>query len=178
MVSLPRGRPTTYTDVVANEVCDRLSIGESLRQICRGDHMPSYTTILQWVTDDREGFYDQYVNARERQAEFWAEEILEIADDGSNDWMERETKNGDMITVLDHEHVQRSKLRVDARKWLMARMAPKRFGDKSLNVHAHVHRHEADAEGNVTTPRLMKMLEDLRDDTLTGDALADKEGKP
>ena len=58
------------------------------------------------------------------------EEMLEIADDGSNDWMERTGKDGETgDKVVDHEHVSRSKLRVDTRKWMLARMAPKKYGD-------------------------------------------------
>lgn len=61
--------------------------------------------------------------------ERFAEEILEISDDGTNDWMKR--KVGDeVIDVVDHEHIQRSKLRVDSRKWLMSKIAPKRYGEK------------------------------------------------
>src|SRR3954451_6383604 len=63
--------------------------------------------------------------AREAQADRFANEIIEIADDTSGDWVER-----DGVVVADHEHIQRSKLRVDTRKWLMARMVPKKYGDK------------------------------------------------
>lgn len=59
------------------------------------------------------------------RCERMAEEIQEISDDGSNDWMEREG-----ITVADHEHIQRSKLRVDSRKWLLSKMMPKKYGDR------------------------------------------------
>lgn len=59
-----------------------------------------------------------------------AEEILEIADDGTNDWMMRQGENGVALEpIVDHEHISRSKLRVDARKWLMAKMQPKKYGD-------------------------------------------------
>jgi hypothetical protein len=64
------------------------------------------------------------------RAERMAEEILDIADDGSNDWIERE-QDGRTVIVADHEHIQRSKLRVDARKWLMAKMLPKKYGDRT-----------------------------------------------
>jgi hypothetical protein len=59
-----------------------------------------------------------------------ADEVLEIADDGSNDWMDKEAKSGRLMRTLDHEHVQRSRLRVDARQWLMERFAPDRFGPR------------------------------------------------
>ncbi len=58
------------------------------------------------------------------------DEITDIADDGSNDYIEQEQKNGKIARVLDGEHVQRSRLRVDTRKWVLARMLPKIYGDK------------------------------------------------
>lgn len=92
------------------------------------DGMPCKTAILKWLNEHPD-FATQYAHAREAQAEHFADEILEIADDGTNDWMTR--KQGDeTVTVADHEHISRSKLRVDARKWLMAKMAPKKYGDK------------------------------------------------
>jgi hypothetical protein len=61
-----------------------------------------------------------------------ADEIIDIADDGSNDWMERELESGKTIEVLNAEHVARSRLRVDARKWVAAKLKPKKYGDKTL----------------------------------------------
>jgi len=62
--------------------------------------------------------------------EAWADEIVEIADDGSNDWMQRRLKDGSDETVMDHEHVSRSRLRVDTKKWLLSKLAAKTYGDK------------------------------------------------
>lgn len=60
-----------------------------------------------------------------------ADELLEIADDGTNDWMERIDGDGAGVGwVLNGEHVQRSRVRIDTRKWLLSKMAPKRYGDK------------------------------------------------
>ena len=73
----------------------------------------------------------RYARAREAQMDRWAEEIIEIADEGSNDWMDRQ-QGGETSRVVDHEHVHRSRLRVDAPKWLMAKLAPKRYGDKTV----------------------------------------------
>ena len=126
-----RGRPSKYTEEVADEICRRLSEGESLRAICRDDAMPEESTVRNWVVTDHEGFFAQYARAREAQADYWGDEIIEIADDGSNDYMA--TEHGEK---LDSEHVQRSRLRVDTRKWLMARMAPKKYGDKVAMEHS------------------------------------------
>jgi hypothetical protein len=75
-------------------------------------------------------FRDQYASAREAQADYYAEEIIEISDDGTNDWMERQRTDGSTEEVENKEVLARSRLRVDTRKWLMARMAPKKYGDK------------------------------------------------
>lgn len=125
-----RGRPTAYTPKIAAEICKRLSEGETLEEVCRSDHIPASSTVRLWIVEDREGFSALHARAREAQALRWAEEVVEISDDGSNDWMERNVGDGETITVADHEHISRSKLRVDTRKWLLAKVLPKIYGDK------------------------------------------------
>lgn len=124
-----RGRPTVYDADTAAEICRRMANGEGVSEICRTEGMPPATTVRMWVVDDREGFAAMYARAREAQAERWSEEIVEISDDGTNDWMTRNVGE-DTVVLADHEHIQRSKLRVDARKWLMSKMAPKRYADR------------------------------------------------
>jgi hypothetical protein len=124
----PRGRPSSFTQAVADTICSRLADGQSLREICRDDGIPPQATVFRWL-DDNQIFREQYARARAAQADRFAEEILEIADDGQNDWMDRQVGE-ETIRVPDHEHINRSKLRVDARKWLMSKMAPKKYGDK------------------------------------------------
>jgi hypothetical protein len=125
------GCPVTHTAELAEKICERLSGGESLRSICRDEAMPDERTVRRWALDDREGFSPQYARAREAQAHALADELLEIADDGSNDWMVREGK-----TELNSEHVQRSRLRSDTRKWLLSKMLPKVYGDKMQHTGA------------------------------------------
>lgn len=117
-----------YPPEIRVVICERIANGESLRAICAGDGMPDKSTVFAWLASD-EAFSDQYARARALQAEHMAEEILEIADDGRNDWMERNADE-DAGWVHNGEHSQRSRLRVDARKWLMSKMAPKKYGDK------------------------------------------------
>lgn len=126
------GRPSSYTPEIALSICERMSLGESLREICREEAMPTKTTVMRWLFANLE-FRDQYAKAREAQTEHWAEEILEIADDGSNDYMDRQNKDGSSYETVNSEHINRSRLRVDTRKWLMARMAPKKYGDRVTN---------------------------------------------
>lgn len=127
---MPAGRPSGYSPEVTAEICSRIAEGQSLRTICADEAMPGMRTVFQWLADHQE-FQQQYARAREAQADAFAEEILEIADDASNDWMERLDEDSKSIGwQLNGEHVQRSKLRVDSRKWLASKMAPKRYGEK------------------------------------------------
>lgn len=124
------GRPSDYTPELADEICARLAEGVSLRSVCKADDMPDASTVFRWLRKN-EDFRQQYVRAKHEAADAMSEEIQDIADDGTNDWMEKFDKDGKSIGwELNGEHVQRSKLRIDSRKWLMSKMAPKRYGDK------------------------------------------------
>ena len=125
----PPGRPSDYSRKIALEICKRLGLGEGLRQICASPEMPGKTTVMRWLEAHLE-FREQYARARELQAEHWAEEIIEIADDSRNDFVEKENRDGSTYEALNSENINRSRLRVDTRKWLMARPAPKKYGDK------------------------------------------------
>jgi hypothetical protein len=81
------------------------------------------------VRDDREGFAAAYSCARDLQADCWADDIIEIADDSRNDWIEREIKSGRIIKVVN-EAIARAKLRIDTKKWLLSKLKPERYGDK------------------------------------------------
>lgn len=117
----------TYSQEVADAICDAIADGKSLREICEQDGFPSKTTVMRWLGDpERADFRDQYARAREAQADKLADEILAIADDGLNDTYVDE--NGNKRTDVDV--IARSRLRVDARKWLASKMAPKKYGDK------------------------------------------------
>ena len=82
-----------------------------------------------------QGFLQQYIRAREAQADSLVDDILSIADDARNDWMKR---NGENATGYQEngEALRRSALRIDARKWLAGKMAPKKYGDKQTHEHA------------------------------------------
>lgn len=124
------GRPSDYTPELAIEICRRISDGESLRAVCRDDSMPCTSTVMKWAAEKPE-FSEQYAKARELLLEHWAEEIIEIADDGTNDWMERKNNEGESIGwQVNGEHIQRSRLRADSRKWLLSKLAAKKYGDK------------------------------------------------
>jgi hypothetical protein len=90
--------------------------------------MPGKTTVIRWLAKFPE-FRDQYARAREVQADALLDECLEIADDASGDFVTRQTDNGP-VQAVDYEHIARSKLRVDTRKWAVARLAPKKYGER------------------------------------------------
>lgn len=123
-----------YDKAIFDVICKRMSAGESLRAICKDDGMPAPSTVRLWVLQDQE-YAERYARARSDLYEHWADEILDIADDGKNDFMEREKEAGRVETVPDHEHINRSRLRVDSRKWLLSKLVPKQYGDKQTLEH-------------------------------------------
>lgn len=136
------GRPSDYTQETAELICMRLAEGESLRSVCSDEGMPSKQSVLRWLTKHEE-FRSQYVRAKEQGAEALAEEMFDIADDGANDWMEKKDKDGEAIGwQLNGEHVRRSQLRIDTRKWYLSKIMPKKYGDKVQTDSTVTHKFE------------------------------------
>lgn len=124
------GRPSKFTAELASEICERIADGQSLREICSADDKPNTTTVFRWLSSNTE-FRDQYTRAREAQADALFDEILEIADDGLNDWIERKGDDGTTIGWQENgEALRRSALRIDARKWMAGKLQPKKYSDK------------------------------------------------
>ncbi len=110
------GRPSLYTDALAVKICRRLAEGEALRAICTDKAMPAISTVMGWLFNGKyEDFLEQYTRARQAQAELRADEIIDIADGAEHG---------------ASEAVQAARLRVDARKWVAAKLLPKKYGDK------------------------------------------------
>ena len=124
------GRPSKYTEEITDDICERLAGGESLVSICKDENMPSKSTVFNWL-DEHKAFLDKYVRAREAQADHLADEIIAIADDGLNDTYEIEPG----VRGVNHDVIARSRLRVDARKWMASKLAPKKYGDKVTTEH-------------------------------------------
>jgi hypothetical protein len=109
-----RGRPTRYEAALVAEICTRIAGGDSLRRICAEVMMPAKSTVLGWLFDGRHSkFVEMYARAREAQAEVFVDEIVDLAD-----------------TAAAGENLQALKLRVDARKWVAAKLLPKKYGDR------------------------------------------------
>lgn len=117
-----------YAPEIGDEICAQLADGRSLRTICRDEAMPSLTTVFKWLRENPE-FAQQYARAKEDGVEAMMEDCLEIADDGTNDWMTI-TKGDVEIEIINREAIDRSKLRVDTRKWFASKLKPKKYGDK------------------------------------------------
>jgi len=124
----PRGRPTVYTPDKADEIIERISKGETLRAICRDEHMPGWVTVYRW-RESVPNFAERLARAREDGEEAIAQECMEIADSAKNDWMETHGQD-DVGYKLNGEHVQRSKLRIETRLKLLAIWNPKKWGAK------------------------------------------------
>lgn len=120
----PKGVLSKYTEEISNEIVERLSNGEPLRKICRDEHMPSWQTFYEWVSN-REDFARRIAHARDLGYDAIAEECFDIADDTSRDI--EVTENGIRPNT---EFIQRSKLRIDTRLKLLAKWNPKKYGDK------------------------------------------------
>lgn len=129
------GRLTKYTEAIGTEICRRLADGESLNAICKDDEMPAESTVRSWALDQDHPIAANYARARELGYLKMADEMLEIADDGTRDYTQRENKDGEPYTVVDQDHISRSRLRVETRKWIVARMLPKIYGDKIVAEH-------------------------------------------
>lgn len=127
------GRPSSYNEKQANEICEWIASGKSLDSYCRQKGSPNKSTVYRWIQDFEE-FRNSYVRAREDQAEAFVDQMLEIADDARNDMMMIEGKNGNEKEVVNHEVVMRSKLRIETRKWLAGKMKPKKYGRDMIDV--------------------------------------------
>nr|DAK27585.1 MAG TPA: terminase small subunit [Caudoviricetes sp.] len=107
------GRPTKYNGAMIEDICEKIANGRSLRSICAEDGMPTTSTVCKWLIENKE-FSEQYARAREKQADYFAEEIIEIADSAE----------------AESAAVSKAKLQIDARKWAASKIAPKKYGDK------------------------------------------------
>lgn len=100
------------TEELGDAICEQLAHGKSLTSICKQDRFPSYSTVMNWLGDEKhKAFLEKYTRARDCQADYVGEEILEIADDSTLPVDER-------------------RIKIDTRKWYAGKMKPKKYGDK------------------------------------------------
>jgi len=146
---MPAGRPSDYTQELADVICEQLARGDSMRKVCEADNVPAMSTVFRWLRQQDE-FRQQYEVAKDEAADVMVEEINEIADNSTNDYVTVladaiEEKPASEWTAEDihvlaikaaPEAIQRSRLRVDARKWTASKLKPKKYGDKTSHEHA------------------------------------------
>ena len=128
---MPAGRPKeSVPQEKADEVIQWIANGKPLREFCRIEGNPCFRTVYDWLEKD-EQFSARFARARELGEDVIAQECLEIADNGENDWMERTNKKGESIGwMVNGEAVLRSRLRDDTRLKLLSKWNPKKYGER------------------------------------------------
>jgi hypothetical protein len=122
-----KSRPVAFTEELFVKLLDRLAQGETLVAICADQTMPTRQSLFQKLYKD-ENARELYYAAREMQMEAMAEEILELSDNAENDWSTDDRGR----RMANNDVIQRARLKVDTRKFIMAKMAPRRFGEKNF----------------------------------------------
>ena len=126
----PPARPTQYSFRLSEVICERMTQGQTTAEITRDPAMPTWSALARWRRE-HEDFNRRYLIARQSCCELWADEIIEISDDATNDYVTRVDAKGRARTVFDREHYERSRLRADNRKWVVSKLMRHVYGDKS-----------------------------------------------
>lgn len=131
LTGMPHGRPTDYSKELSDTICEKLALGQSMAKISKQEGMPAITTLFRWLRE-KDDFRQSYEKAKDECTDYLAEQLLDIADDGTNDYMaEKEAESGGKLK-LHAENIQRSRLRVDARKWYLSKIKPTKYGDRLI----------------------------------------------
>ncbi|MDY0308158.1 MAG: hypothetical protein RBR18_17145 [Desulfovibrionaceae bacterium] len=113
------GRPSKYTPALAQRICTKIAQGKSLVSVLKAKGMPDYTTVARWLAHpDHEEFRQMYTRAREDQADYLADELVQIAD-----------------TAKDRDSAAAAKVRTDTRKWVAAKLKPRKYGERVTQEH-------------------------------------------
>jgi len=108
------GRPSKYTPQLAQRICTEIAQGKSLVAVLKAEGMPDYSTVTRWLDHPKhEVFRKMYARAREDQADYLADELVEIAD-----------------TAKDRDSAAAAKVRTDTRKWVAAKLKPRKYGER------------------------------------------------
>lgn len=121
------GRPSTYSDAIAERICDMVANGVPLIQVCEAEDMPDRTTVRRWRAANNT-FRLMYAQAREEFADSLADELLKLADESREGVKVKDGPNGQEVTTGDM--VERTRLQIETRKWLASKILPKKYGDK------------------------------------------------
>lgn len=120
-------RPSSFTQEQADAICVKLASGQSLRSICAEDDQPDQTTVYRWLRDN-EAFRQQYARAREDQAETLFDQMVTIADTPLMGLKTVTKVTG--VEMTEGDMIEHRRLQVETRKWVLGKMAPKKYGDR------------------------------------------------
>lgn len=123
----PPGRPSSFSQEIADEICECMASGDSLRDICSRDNMPNRSTVARWLAAS-ETFRDQYAHACEMRESELFDQIIEIADTPQLGTKSVSKATG--IEITEADMIEHRRLQVEARKWALGKMAPKKYGEK------------------------------------------------
>lgn len=157
------GRPTDFSQRIALQICEEVSDGPSLRRVCEAEELPTKRTVQRWLAKGYEDIGDKqdtvyarfchrFARAREMQAESLFDDAKDVADDGTNDYMESVSKKGIEKVMFVKDNVLRSRLRVDTYLTIAERQKPKKYAKMTKF---------ADAEGEVIPPSTVLTLADV-----------------
>ncbi len=129
------GRPTDYSQSMADKILKRLSEGETVSKICLSDDMPARSTVLLWSATHKE-FSDRYLLALKGVGQIRVDEIPEVIS---------AMKKGTVDPVV-------GKIEIDTLKWMAGKFYPRMYGDKStvesqntnINLNTEVQLSDAD----------------------------------
>ena len=119
----PEQKETLFNDIILDISENKMPLRKALK------NRLSVGSFYDIIKED-EGKNERYARACEARAEIIFDEMLDISDDGTNDFTKKEIGDGVEVEILNSEHIQRSKLRIDTRKWILAKMQPKKYGDR------------------------------------------------
>ena len=141
---MPTGRPTDYTEELANNFCAELALGNSLRSVCGRDEFPSHQTIYNWFTK-YPAFLEQYARAKVDSGDSDADKIEEIAE---------KVLGGELEPAA-------ARVAIDAYKWTAGKKRPKKYGDKLHTEHSGHINDYTDLEGDDLDRKLKEMEQKL-----------------
>ena len=165
------GRPSDYSPEMGELICAKIASGKTLSEICRKQGMPARQTVLRWRRE-HSGFDTEYTRARVDQMENWGDDCVEIADDDTLDTLDSVDKQGNSIQVANHANVQRDRLRIDTRKFMMSKIARHIYGERVNHEHSgEIHqRHTVELSDRERMRRLATfMLEDRANPVIEGE---------
>ncbi|EIJ0680932.1 DNA-binding protein [Escherichia coli] len=141
------GRPHGYTEEKALEICELVADGQSINKISKMPGMPNRSTILKWFRDVPE-FSTMYARAKEIGFEVLADEIIDLADAEEN---------------MDKDQLRRHQLMIDTRKWLLAKLQPRKYGER-VTQEIVGNKDEAPVQVEVTKDEVERLMREVEDE--------------